>query len=230
MVDEAHRTSGRIGKPWAVVHDNTRIPALRRLYMTATPRLWQLDEDADQGAPGELVASMEDDPDGPFGARCYTLTLSGGDRPGNLRPLPGRGVDIARHLAPSRPAPRHREPPDQVRGARLAAPPDRSRFKASPRRTSDARSSSTTSSKRPRCSRPASPTSCHGCTPPTRAVPAHHLGRSRCGDHKPGHCRRVLTEFETGRHDGTVVEKNFLGSVKVLGECADTRNCDSVYC
>lgn len=35
-----------------------------------------VDEDAGQGAPGELVASMEDDPDGPFGARCYTLTLS----------------------------------------------------------------------------------------------------------------------------------------------------------
>ncbi|MGW2831544.1 DEAD/DEAH box helicase family protein [Streptomyces sp. NPDC001286] len=76
VVDEAHRTSGRIGKPWAVVHDNTRIPSLRRLYMTATPRLWQLDEDQEQGAPGELVASMEDDPDGPFGSRCYTLTLS----------------------------------------------------------------------------------------------------------------------------------------------------------
>ncbi|WP_440581459.1 DEAD/DEAH box helicase family protein, partial [Streptomyces sp. PT19] len=27
VVDEAHRTSGRLGKPWAVVHDNTRIPA-----------------------------------------------------------------------------------------------------------------------------------------------------------------------------------------------------------
>ncbi|GDY70373.1 hypothetical protein SAV14893_097660 [Streptomyces avermitilis] len=76
VVDEAHRVSGRIGKPWAVVHDNTRIPALRRLYMTATPRLWQLDEDFEPGAPGELVASMEDDPDGPFGSRCFTLTLS----------------------------------------------------------------------------------------------------------------------------------------------------------
>jgi hypothetical protein len=43
--------------------------------MTATPRLWQLDEDA-EGTPGELVASMEDDSDGPFGARYYTLTLS----------------------------------------------------------------------------------------------------------------------------------------------------------
>lgn len=37
VVDEAHRTSGRIGRPWAVVHDNARIPALRRLYVTATP-------------------------------------------------------------------------------------------------------------------------------------------------------------------------------------------------
>ncbi|MGW9047651.1 DEAD/DEAH box helicase family protein [Streptomyces lydicus] len=75
VVDEAHRTSGGIGKPWAVVHDNSRIPSLRRLYMTATPRLWQLDEESEQGAPGELVASMEDDPNGPFGSRCYTLTL-----------------------------------------------------------------------------------------------------------------------------------------------------------
>lgn len=80
VVDEAHRTSGRIGKPWAVVHDNQKIPALRRLYMTATPRLWQLGDESrgqeEQGAPGELVASMDDDPDGPFGSRCYTLTLS----------------------------------------------------------------------------------------------------------------------------------------------------------
>ncbi|MFJ5032844.1 hypothetical protein ACIQB5_33340 [Streptomyces sp. NPDC088560] len=76
VVDKAHRTTGRIGKPWAVVHDNTRIPALRRMYMTAAPRLWQLDDDQEPGAPGELVASMEDDPDGPFGSRCFTLTLS----------------------------------------------------------------------------------------------------------------------------------------------------------
>lgn len=76
VVDEAHRVSGRIGKPWAVVHDNQKIPSLRRLYMTATPRLWQLGDEDEAGAPGELVASMEDDPEGPFGSRCFTLTLS----------------------------------------------------------------------------------------------------------------------------------------------------------
>lgn len=70
VVDEAHRTSGRIGKPWASVHDNTRIPALRRLYMTATPRMWQLGDEDEAGSPGELVASMDGDPDGPFGSRC----------------------------------------------------------------------------------------------------------------------------------------------------------------
>ncbi|UXY24861.1 helicase-related protein (plasmid) [Streptomyces cynarae] len=51
-----------------------------------------------------------------------------------------------------------------------------------------------------------------------------------CGDHKPNHRRRVLAEFAAGiATDGTVVEKGFLGSVKVLGEGVDTKNCDSVY-
>ena len=51
-----------------------------------------------------------------------------------------------------------------------------------------------------------------------------------CGDHKPLHRRRVLDEFSKGiAADGTVVEKTFLGSVRVLGEGIDTSHCDSVY-
>ncbi|MFI2619512.1 Helicase associated domain protein, partial [Streptomyces sp. NPDC018584] len=51
-----------------------------------------------------------------------------------------------------------------------------------------------------------------------------------CGDHKPLHRRRLLGEFASGiATDGTVVEKCFLCSVKVLGEGVDTKNCDSVY-
>ncbi|MFI0243114.1 Helicase associated domain protein [Streptomyces sp. NPDC016845] len=51
-----------------------------------------------------------------------------------------------------------------------------------------------------------------------------------CGDHKPLHRRRLLGEFAAGiATDGTVVEKCFLCSVKVLGEGVDTKNCDSVY-
>ncbi|MFB6513671.1 Helicase associated domain protein [Streptomyces virginiae] len=40
IVDEAHRTSGSAGKAWADVHRQEVIPAMRRLYMTATPRIW----------------------------------------------------------------------------------------------------------------------------------------------------------------------------------------------
>ncbi|MFG2622750.1 Helicase associated domain protein [Streptomyces sp. NPDC048507] len=40
VVDEAHRTSGAAGKAWAGVHRQEVVPALRRLYLTATPRIW----------------------------------------------------------------------------------------------------------------------------------------------------------------------------------------------
>ncbi|MCJ0875273.1 DEAD/DEAH box helicase [Streptomyces sp. AP-93] len=40
VVDEAHRTSGSAGKAWAEIHRQEVIPAQRRLYMTATPRIW----------------------------------------------------------------------------------------------------------------------------------------------------------------------------------------------
>ncbi|MFI1146890.1 helicase-related protein [Streptomyces sp. NPDC020780] len=44
------------------------------------------------------------------------------------------------------------------------------------------------------------------------------------------HRRRVLDEFSRGvAADGTVVEKMFLGSVRVLCEGIDTSRCDSVY-
>ncbi|MGY1583257.1 Helicase associated domain protein [Streptomyces sp. MN13] len=39
IVDEAHSTAGDLGRPWAAVHDNQRIPADFRLYLTATPRI-----------------------------------------------------------------------------------------------------------------------------------------------------------------------------------------------
>ncbi|KOX11535.1 hypothetical protein ADL04_01245 [Streptomyces sp. NRRL B-3648] len=50
-----------------------------------------------------------------------------------------------------------------------------------------------------------------------------------CGEHEPNHRRWVLGEFASGiATDGTVVEKGFLGSVKVPGKGVDTKNCDSV--
>ncbi|KUH35800.1 helicase [Streptomyces kanasensis] len=230
VVDEAHRTSGRIGKPWAVVHDNTRIPSLRRLYMTATPRLWQLDEDADQGAPGELVASMDDDPDGPFGSRAYTLTLSEAIDRGICAPYQVVCVDITDTQLQAAQLLGAEGRSDEVRGARLAAL-QTALLKASSeegfRRTlvfhhvvKEAEAFA--------AGLPHVAAQLHAADPELypRTIWADWL----CGEHKPGHRRRVLGEFADGiATDGTVVEKGFLGSVKVLGEGVDTRECDSVY-
>ncbi|MEU5117180.1 Helicase associated domain protein [Streptomyces longwoodensis] len=230
VVDEAHRTSGRIGKPWAVVHDSTRIPALRRLYMTATPRLWQLDEDAGQGAPGELVASMEDDPDGPFGTRCYTLTLSEAIGRGICAPYQVVCLDITDTQLQAAQLLGVEGRSDEVRGARLAA-----------LQTALVKASSEEGFRRTlvfhhvvkeaeafAAGLPGIAKRLHdadaGLYP--RTIWANWL----CGDHKPGHRRRVLGEFASGiATDGTVVEKSFLGSVRVLGEGVDTKTCDSVY-
>ncbi|MFE1453396.1 DEAD/DEAH box helicase [Streptomyces olivaceoviridis] len=230
VVDEAHRTSGRLGKPWAVVHDNTRIPSLRRLYMTATPRLWQLNEDADQGAPGELVASMEDDPDGPFGARCFTLTLSEAIDRGICAPYQVVCVDITDTQLQAAQLLGAEGRSDEVRGARLAAL-QTALLKASSeegfRRTlvfhHVVKEAEAFAAGLPDVAK-----RLHAADPELypRTIWADWL----CGDHKPGHRRRVLGEFASGiATDGTVVEKGFLGSVKVLGEGVDTKNCDSVY-
>ncbi|MEU9456756.1 Helicase associated domain protein [Streptomyces sp. NPDC048277] len=72
VVDEAHRTAGRLGKSWAAVHHDDQVPAARRLYLTATPRIW--DADADQDDDTESVASMDDET--LFGPVAYRLTLS----------------------------------------------------------------------------------------------------------------------------------------------------------
>ncbi|MFI9835243.1 Helicase associated domain protein [Streptomyces sp. NPDC051913] len=40
-VDEAHATAGSWSKSWTALHDNARVPAERRLYLTATPYVWE---------------------------------------------------------------------------------------------------------------------------------------------------------------------------------------------
>ncbi|GAB1340828.1 DEAD/DEAH box helicase [Streptomyces sp. E-15] len=91
LVDEAHRTSGSLGKAWAAVHDQELLPSMRRLYMTATPRIWEERpvprwRRADAGEveaewlaakerlPEELACSMDDE--AIFGPVLYELDLS----------------------------------------------------------------------------------------------------------------------------------------------------------
>ncbi|WP_240676835.1 helicase [Streptomyces sp. B27] len=69
IVDEAHSTTGELGRPWAAIHDNQRIPSDFRLYLTATPRILAAPR-PQKGTVGQEaeIASMADDPDGLFGA------------------------------------------------------------------------------------------------------------------------------------------------------------------
>ncbi|WP_244942470.1 helicase associated domain-containing protein [Streptomyces sioyaensis] len=198
--------------------------------MTATPRLWQLDEDFKRGAPGELVASMEDDPDGPFGARCYTLTLSEAIDRGICAPYQVVCVDITDTQLQAARLLGAEGRSDQVRGARLAA-----------LKTALVKASSEENFRRTlvfhhvvkeaeafAAGLPHVAAQLHAADPESR--PKMIWADWLCGEHKPNHRRRVLGEFAAGiATDGTVVEKGYLGSVKVLGEGVDTRHCDSVY-
>ncbi|MFD3665786.1 Helicase associated domain protein [Streptomyces sp. NPDC058659] len=77
IVDEAHGTAGDLGRPWAAIHDNQRIPADFRLYLTATPRILAAAR-PQKGADGQEaeIATMADDPDGTYGAWLAELGLS----------------------------------------------------------------------------------------------------------------------------------------------------------
>ncbi|MDX3733699.1 DEAD/DEAH box helicase [Streptomyces caniscabiei] len=77
IVDEAHGTAGDLGRPWAAIHDNARIPADFRLYLTATPRILAAAR-PQKGAEGQEaeIASMADDPEGTYGAWLAELGLS----------------------------------------------------------------------------------------------------------------------------------------------------------
>nr|WP_329868384.1 Helicase associated domain protein [Streptomyces sp. SP18CS02] len=63
VMDEAHRIAGRADKKWALVNDAQRIRAHRRLYMTATPRIFaapELAESADLTRPRRRRPTSEE--------------------------------------------------------------------------------------------------------------------------------------------------------------------------
>lgn len=76
VVDEAHGTAGDLGRPWSAIHDNARIPADFRLYLTATPRILASPR-AQKGAGGQEleIASMGQDSQ-TYGPWLFELGLS----------------------------------------------------------------------------------------------------------------------------------------------------------
>jgi predicted helicase len=75
VVDEAHHTAGNLGKAWTLVHDNDMLPARHRLYMTATPLVFDRHAGDDRGmARYETVASMDDH--SLYGPVVYSISLA----------------------------------------------------------------------------------------------------------------------------------------------------------
>ncbi|MFD5110285.1 DEAD/DEAH box helicase [Streptomyces cinereoruber] len=76
VLDEGHMTAGDMGRPWAAIHDNSRIPVDFRLYLTATPRILAAPR-PQRGRDGRelVIASMEDD-SRMYGTRIFDLGLA----------------------------------------------------------------------------------------------------------------------------------------------------------
>ncbi|MCL6737398.1 DEAD/DEAH box helicase [Streptomyces neyagawaensis] len=114
IIDEAHSTAGDLGRPWAAIHDNQRIPADFRLYLTATPRILASPR-PQKGADGqelELASMGQDSPT--YGPWLAELGLSEAIERGILA---GFEIDVLEIRDPS---PVLGETEEAQRGRRLA--------------------------------------------------------------------------------------------------------------
>ncbi|MFI5727070.1 DEAD/DEAH box helicase [Streptomyces cyaneofuscatus] len=236
VIDEAHRTSGDGSKAWASVHHQDRIPTARRLYMTATPRLWEAGprttdgEDADSGqlgaagAPGggevlggRLVASMDDTE--LYGPVLHETGLMESVERGILARFE---VDV---LEIRDPAPLSEDASmEERRGRRLAAlqaallkHADETgvrSYMTFHSRTLDAMSFAR--------AMPETAARLHAADP--AAYPARVGSDWLSGEHPATHRRDVLTRYADGLDaEGWVTELSFLASCRVLGEGVDIR-------
>jgi len=230
VVDEAHRTSGDAGKPWAAVHDQERIPAVRRLYMTATARVWE----AEGGVP-RLVASMDEDSP-VFGPVAYKLKLSEAIRLGLVAPYQVLCLDIR---DPELYAALTSEDTgsDAVRGARLVAVQTGLMRAAVEERFRRVLSfhSRVGEAEAMAASVPAVAARLAEDDPDEFPAADHVWADWLYGEHPPVHRRRVLDEFASDFLGGKECEGRdvqavlrVLSSVRVLGEGVDTAECDAV--
>ncbi|RLV64200.1 type III restriction protein res subunit [Streptomyces sp. CBMAI 2042] len=234
VVDEAHRTSGDGSKAWASVHHQDRIPAARRLYMTATPRLWEAgprttEEEADGGqlgavdAPGgevlggRLVASMDDTE--LYGPVLHETGLMESVERGILARFE---VDV---LEIRDPAPLSEDASmEERRGRRLAA------LQAALLKHADetgVRSYMTFHSRTLDAmafSRAMPETAARLHAADSAAYPARVGSEWLSGEHPATHRRDVLHRYADGLDaEGWVTELSFLASCRVLGEGVDIR-------
>ncbi|GHF73959.1 helicase [Streptomyces mashuensis] len=227
VVDEAHRTSGSLGKAWAAVHDQAVIPATRRLYLTATPRIWQERppvEEVREGwrdpLPEELAASMNDEQI--FGPVLYRLSLASAVTRGLLARYQIIVMELRDPVVTPERLRGEQRREEEVRGQRLAA------LQAGLLRTMAEHNLSTCITFHHRTIEaqafaeglPAVAGKLHADQPET--YPATVWADWLCGEHPAERRQETLSGF------GTTEQRAVLANCKVLGEGVDIRAVDSV--
>lgn len=230
VVDEAHRTSGDGAKPWAAVHDQQQIPAVRRLYMTATARIWEAETDRPR-----LVASMDEDSP-VFGPVAYKLRLSEAIRLGLVAPYQVLCLDIRDPQLYAALTSEDTGSP-AVRGARLAAVQAGLMRAAVEERFRRVLSfhSRIGEAEAMAAGVPAVAARLAQDDPRTFPAPERVWADWLYGEHAPLRRRQVLEEFASdllgaAAHHGEDIPAvlRVLSSVRVLGEGVDTAECDAV--
>lgn len=241
VIDEAHRTSGDGSKAWASVHRQNRIPAARRLYMTATPRLWAAGpstteepggdetgaDTAGQNGSGDvlggrLVASMDDTT--LYGPVLHETGLMESVERGILARFE---IDVLEIRDPS---PLSEKATDEERRGRRLAALQAALLKHADEtgvrsymtfhsRTLDAMAFSR--------AMPETAARLHATDP--AAYPARISADWLSGEHPATHRRDVLARYADGLDaEGWVCELSFLASCRVLGEGVDIRGTRGV--
>ncbi|WP_028815367.1 DEAD/DEAH box helicase [Streptomyces flavidovirens] len=226
VVDEAHRTSGSMGKAWADIHDQTVIPAHRRLYLTATPRIWEerLNREVSEGArdplPREMAASMDDEK--VFGPVLYKLSLASAVSRGLLARYQIIVLELQDPvLTPERIYGEDRYA-EEVRGQRLGA------LQAALLHTMAQHGLQTCITFHHRTIEAQAyaeglervAAKLHANEP--EKYPSKMWANWLCGEHVPERRREVLGSF------GSMAQRAVLSNCRVLGEGVDIRSVDSV--
>ncbi|WP_331732031.1 Helicase associated domain protein [Streptomyces sp. NBC_00989] len=226
-VDEAHRTSGSLGKAWAAVHDQEVIPAARRLYLTATPRIWQerpphweVAEGVRDALPEELAASMDDED--VFGPVLYKLSMASAVSRGLLARYQIIVMELRDPVVTPERLMGDERRSEEVRGQRLGA------LHAALLRTMAEHNLSTCITFHHRTIEAQAyaeglervAAKLHADQPET--YPAKIWADWLCGEHDPERRRGVLGEF------ATTARRAILSNCRVLGEGVDIRAVDCV--
>ncbi|MFJ3310356.1 Helicase associated domain protein [Streptomyces sp. NPDC086549] len=258
VVDEAHGTAGDLGRPWAAIHDQNRIPIDYRLYLTATPRILASPQPV-RGAAGEEleIASMTSDPDGPYGEWIYELGLSEAIERGILAPFE---IDVLEIHDPNPMREDTQASGEAARGRRLALLQTALLEHAAkhnlktimtfhhrveeaaalaenlPKTAAQLYENEAVSEQALAAAEQLPPSSIDARLyelDQGRHVPPHRVWSAwLCGDHLVAERRETIRQFANGMDaDGRRVHRAFLASVRVLGEGVDivgTRGVEAI--